>query len=242
MKGMTRLGRTAISALVGVMTMVSAAPVAAQSAGVPIDREAARIDARELRSDRTNEARRVLADYARCVVARYGGRGDLLECFIEAPPGTRVAHRAGERLAGSACLANHELSFDPELFRGVIYEVLYRRDFAASPVPDLTIVPVSTDSQIGAHSESPRQLMLLRQYAGCVVRAAPDRARSLVLSGTTEADEEMAFTALRDPLSACLADGQLRFSRSMLRGLLAESLYLLSKVAISRAPVQSAAN
>ncbi|MBC7985058.1 MAG: hypothetical protein H7X93_00070 [Sphingomonadaceae bacterium] len=227
--------------LIAACALSTGGQAAAQPAGSRA-RDPAEVNEREMRRDREEEARRVLAVYARCIVGRYGEQSRLA-AFLAAPPGSRLAGRIGQQLASSACLESHGLRFHEELFRGVIYQALYHRDFAAAPIPDFAGVPAS-DALPASDGESrgPESAILLRRYANCVTRADPRAVRALVMSGTTEDDEAAAFVALRDPLSACLGDGEIRFSRTMLRGLLAESLYRLTEDALSAPATATAAN
>jgi hypothetical protein len=49
-----------------------------------------------------------------------------------------------------------------------------------------------------------------------------------MLSDVDTSQEAASFDGLRDALGGCLASGSLRFSREILRGVIAESLYKFS--------------
>lgn len=186
------------------------------------------------RRDQEAEAQRVMNDYARCVLIR---RSSLAMRFLQTPPRSREAARAGSRAATNVCLGRGELSFHAPLFRGSLFEALYDREFGRRGAEDLGAVPPIDYAADHPDRESDiaRQQTSLRQFADCAVRADPAAAHSLIASEVTSEAESRAFAALGPELNGCLPQGiELRFSRPVLRGLIAETLYRLSAAKAGR--------
>jgi hypothetical protein len=178
------------------------------------------------------EAQRILVVFSRCVVLR-NRRG--VERFLALIPGSPDWSRAGARIATSDCLYNGQLRFQPPMFRGALYEALYRIDFRARPIPDLAAAPAVdyAGADTASLNETQRGWVALQSFADCVVRAAPSAARALVLSGIGASEERRAFALVTPALGPCLVAGvELRFSRPVLRGLISESLYRLTAAAV----------
>jgi hypothetical protein len=174
------------------------------------------------------EGRRAMHDYANCVV-RSNRRG--VESYLAVPPGTPEWARLGTRIATSDCLQGGQLRFQPSIFRGSLYEALYHVDYArrrptdisqAPPIAYLTGAPATL-------TEAQRGWLGLQDFSDCVVRAKPAEARALLLSEVATASEGRALAAISPALGPCLVRGaEARFSRPILRGLIAESLYRLT--------------
>lgn len=68
----------------------------------------------------------------------------------------------------------------------------------------------------------------MRRFAQCVVRGDPTMARSVMASAPGSQEESALFHAVAQRRNGCLGQGRLRFRHGMLRGALAEQLYLRS--------------
>jgi hypothetical protein len=181
-------------------------------------------------------ARRVMAAFARCILSR--SRRDA-EQFLGALPRSVDADRLASRIVTHECVGSGRLQFSSSLFRGALYEVLYLADFARRH-PALADAPVVTytSADPATLTDHQRGWLALARFGDCVVRALPAQARALVVSEVDSDSEQRAFAALMPALGGCLVQGsQLSFSRPMLRGVIAESLYRLS---IAAAAVPSA--
>jgi hypothetical protein len=67
---------------------------------------------------------------------------------------------------------------------------------------------------------------LLQRFGDCVVSANPADARALVLATAATQAERAAIARLGPALGGCVAPkNQVRFSRAVLQGVLAEALY-----------------
>jgi hypothetical protein len=175
----------------------------------------------------------LMQDYARCAIAASGPR--QLDRFLSANPLSADGQKYGRLLAPAKCMTYPAtMWFGTTLFRSAIYVALYRRDYAHSAA-----LPSADQPQLRfageVRSDKPEDeasYVSLRGFGDCVVRQEPGSARQLVLSEPERQEENVAFAALRKPMSDCLAPKQtLSFSRQMLRGILAEALYKLSAAA-----------
>jgi hypothetical protein len=201
-------------------------PAAAQDSGSLVKRfEPAQITENAVSPE--VRARRALRDFAICTAQRSRAKTDRYLQQFQPEPETRLA----KSLASSQCLWDGQLKMTWALFRGALYEAVYREDFRKGPVADLQNAPVIDYLAGAADREHPQARVYgaLRRLADCAVRADPAAALRLVatLDGTmAEAD---AFRTLVPRVSGCVVAGQeLKFSRPMLRGLVAETLYRLS--------------
>jgi hypothetical protein len=188
--------------------------------------------------DDSAHAQRVMSDFARCVVMR-NRRG--VERFLGIIPGSSDWAAAGSRIATPNCLHNAQLRFQPSIFRGALYEALYRVEYAARPVPELATAPEIDYAAADPTSlnEIQRSWVALQSFGDCVVRASGSNARSLVVSDAGSPAERNAFAAITPALGPCLPQGvQLAFSRPILRGLVAESLYRLTAASAAAASRQ----
>lgn len=198
-----------------------------------LDRSPAVPNEREVWRNPELEAQRTLAEYARCIVARYG---DRLDAFLDAPSGSREAERLGRRLARSDCFHGGQLRFVDTLFAGAIYEALYDRDYASMPIPDLAGIRIASDTPVEAEEGNEQAVLFnaLERFANCAVRVDAAGTRALLDSHVTEDDETEAFQALMPALNGCLTGADLHFGRPMLRSILAEALYKLTEAAYSQ--------
>lgn len=188
--------------------------------------------------DEAVEAQRVMNDYGSCILQRSRRRA---EAALRKVPGSKWEDQAMRKLASPDCLSDGVLSFQPGLFRGSLFEALYEADFKTTPVAAADAPPV--DYSAGADApitDEVRVQVALRQFADCVVRSNASAARALVLSKVGSAAEGDSFQQLMPAMSRCLAKGvELNFTRPVLRGLIAETLYRLSRAAASSSVSQS---
>lgn len=171
-----------------------------------------------------DRARQTMYDFARCAVKR--ARGSI-SAYLKSFPGSGEAHRLASRLATDECLDSGAMTFNDAVFRGAIYEMLYRDRYGRNPLNDLTALP-SPDYAIGSNpmDENHMGAVALRRYADCIVRANPQAANVLIMSRAGTATEKAAFDAMMPNFSACLQkDRVLRFSKSILRGAIGETLF-----------------
>jgi hypothetical protein len=142
--------------------------------------------------------------------------------------GSAEATDLAKRIADADCLSSGTLKFKEPAMRAHFYEIVYRREFARTPAGDIAAaapVDYAAGGPGGATNE-----VALRAFADCVTRSDPVSARQLVLSEPATSMEKQGFEALSPSFSGCLPkDQQLAFSKTILKGLVAETLYRLSR-------------
>ena len=123
------------------------------------------------------------------------------------------------------------MRFNESLFRGGVYDVLYRKKFQYNAPVDFSATPAidySVGRDVETHGDTDSRIAL-RQIADCTVRKAPQESRALILSIVASKAEGAAFTQIVPSMSSCVFEGsKLSFSKSVLRGVIGEALYRLS--------------
>lgn len=230
----------ATGALAAVAPFAAISPASAQQSEGVLDSSPAEPDRGLLRRDAEQESRRVLADFVECVIAR-NPRG-LVE-YLAATPSTQEAHRLGTRMVGggraraSRCLNSGELRFVDSLLRGAVFEMLFRRDYAGRELPRFVDMRLASDTPIAPQddNEQARRWNALNRFSNCVVRLDTQSARALILSDVNGSEETEAFNALQEDLNQCMFFGsELSFSRPLLRGVIAEAVYMHAKAAFAQ--------
>lgn len=147
-------------------------------------------------------------------------------------------------LADATCLRSGDddggtLRFREHLFRGGLYEALYRSRFRTPPPGFAALPPLAYRWTDARGATGSRAVSRERAAFGeCVVRAGPAESHALLQTEVTRDAEQAAFAALLPHFSACVPAGaSLRFSRPVLRGIVAEALYELSVTAQQLQPV-----
>lgn len=185
-------------------------------------------------AEQPDRMRRVVGAFAECLVNRAGYR---LRPLLELPVGAGATVKAWVGLDPSAsCLreANQEsddlqLHFKPYLMRGPVYEELYRKDFGRAAIADIAGVPSVVYPHGPAESSEAQRYRLAMTIGDCVVRAAPEASRALLFTGVTSPAEQSAMAAVVPHMSGCLPAGQtMKFSKVIVRGMIAEPIYRLT--------------
>ncbi len=209
--------------------MVLAFPVAAQQTGTWSKRAPAQVPNTD-QSD-AERARITTSRYVECVL-RNTPRARV-DQYLRTFPDTVVANELGVKLTASECLATGGLRFRESLLRAQIYQALYRREFGKDAAVDISAAG-QIDYSVGKPAQGFDQSVALRNFGDCVVRANPQQARALTLSEQASESEAKAFQALMPFFGGCLSkDSKVEFSKSVLRGIVGETLYRLSKNAVS---------
>jgi hypothetical protein len=180
------------------------------------------------------DSERSMQDYAECVVARSKGNSGKanLDRYLRLTPSVPGYRKLGEKLATDACveagMSEVTMTFSPLLFRLSLYEARYRRDFGKRAAPEMADAPpLDLAAEFDAPvDELPREVVFLRQLGNCVARLDAAHSHDLVLSRMHTPAEAALITSLQPSLGVCVPEGAtFRFSRTMLRGALAEALY-----------------
>ncbi|HEV7340110.1 MAG TPA: hypothetical protein VGN68_00600 [Sphingopyxis sp.] len=155
----------------------------------------------------------------------------MIELYLKTAAGSKAAHKRANSLSVDDCLSTGEMRFNEFLFRGGVYDVLYQKDYRKVGPLDFAATPDVDYAAVGAdalETPSPSHVALI-QVADCTVRKAPEEARNLILSGVASKSEGVAFASIVPSMEGCLSQGsQLKFSKSVLRGVIGEALYRLS--------------
>lgn len=147
-----------------------------------------------------------------------------------------------------------QVRFAGDQYRYTLADALVRRELAALPAPDLTLVPKldhrepgpppsrlsasgkplkDKDFQRALESHQRAQAFtFLSRYGECVVRMDPETSRALLLSDPLTPAESAQFEALKPTLAACLTPGEtLTLGKLAIRGTVAINYYRLAKAA-----------
>lgn len=178
----------------------------------------------------SKEAQRTMQRYSDCIVKR-SALDDEVEAFLRQPADSPASHGAAMKLVVPACMpravGQTEMRMQGPLFRGAIYEAMYRDRFAKR-APDFAAVP-PLELAKEFDGEPAAQDTYFRVFGDCVARQASDVSHRLLLSSAGSAQESAALAAAQPTLGICLPKDQtLKFSRPVLRGIVAEAMVKLS--------------
>ncbi len=192
------------------------------------------------------EADRTMADFSECIVADRGLR-PRAERYLRLAPEGPAFQDAARRLATPTCMprafVTTRLAFKAKLFREALFSALYQRDFGRSPPPDLKAVPrlVIASEFDGNEADIPVTISFERVVGDCVARANPVGVHRLLMTKVASYEEGEALQQVVPEFPGCVPAGQrLAFSRPVLRGILAEALYKLRRVANAPAALMQA--
>lgn len=190
----------------------------------------------EPRSIKPVEAEQAMALYAECIVS-VRTRRVRAERFVRLLPDNAAYKKASLDLSVDDCVPTPgfgltELGFQPEVLRAALFPALYKRDFGRQPPTEIDKVPplvVSTEFD-GTGGDVPDLVFFMRLLGDCTARAGPASVHELLLTKVGGSGERAALGKVMPALARCLSDKrQLKFSRGMLRGMLAEALFKLRK-------------
>lgn len=180
-----------------------------------------------------SDGQRILNGFADCLVAKHR---PMVEQYLAEAPDSRGARFRSRRLEGTRCNASLLLAARDNQIRGALYEAMFLVDFRDAPPMDLRNAPAIPDTaEAAGASEWARTSSALLKYSDCIVRSDGAGTRAILAAEVGTAREAAAFRAVAPSLSRCLAEGQqIKFSRPLLRGFLAEALYRLSSLAAGK--------
>lgn len=204
----------------------------------------------------SGETRRLIADYAKCVVARHPSEAS--QAILSNIDNSALLDRY-KMLVDGECLvrhthANSEMRFTGDLYRYALADALVQRELADQPAPDLATVarldigpvptpplapPASANAADTARYrealrgyDEARSYRIIAAFGECVVRVNPAGAKALILTQPTSDEEDRQFAALNPTLGQCLGEGQsLTFGKLALRGTTAVAYYRLAHAA-----------
>ena len=169
-----------------------------------------------------------MRSYARCVLGVQRTR--IME-YLNTLPGSPNAFKLANNISRDECLASDQLRFNEKLFRWTLYDELFNSNFRNFDVLKIASVPntdfVALAANLGAID---METLAVWQLGECTVRAAPAEAFVLVKSAIASKAETAAINAIVPHVGSCLEQGsKLKFSKPVLRGIMAETLYKLAK-------------
>jgi hypothetical protein len=182
-------------------------------------RQAERAKIEKEGSSRGEAAWRTVVAFSECTLAKH--RNDVA-AWLRKPDDRKALNR----LIDEECLDDGELQFAHNIIRGGLYTAMYRRDFRRESAP-LILAPLDV-SQVATATGDPtfQDLVTLLTFADCIVRRDVPSARNLVLAVPGTERAASSFQQLSRHFQVCLTQGsQLKFSKTILVGLIAEALY-----------------
>ncbi|MEK6638563.1 MAG: hypothetical protein AABY88_10820 [Pseudomonadota bacterium] len=218
-----------------VAVLIAGSMASAQETGSLITRKPAQIDSRD-----KDAVRKTLEIFSTCVMERaYGRVIKMVDMRIDVP---EYAKQMDSISSGyDDCLSGGDLNVTNGLFRGGLFRALYMREFKLDgPVMfDPAFETGYRDRYPAPYSEEARSSIAMESFAECVSRADGVNVRVLVGSVAGSSVETAAIQALAPKLGPCIAQGnQIRFTKLILKGALAEGLYRLSMASKSGAGVK----
>jgi hypothetical protein len=185
------------------------------------------------------EARIAVSKYAACVVKKKGYRARLL---LDEPIGEKGAGSRWAEVMNSDCLTEEavgekyeeqaEMRFTPMIIRGAIYEILLAKDYGQVAKIDNfeTVKSVKYAAQAKLPSSAEAAYSVAMNIGECTVREATEESYALLAAAVGSAEEKAATSALLPKLEACTPQGvSLEFSMSVVRGMIAEPMYRMTK-------------
>lgn len=188
------------------------------------------------------EAERTMQLYSDCMVGRRQYQAKIAEFLRTSPDSPQFGER-GMKLIEPTCMpraiSRTQMRMAPAIFRPALYSALYRTEFKRAPADVGNRAKLDYAAELEAGAVAPANYAYLREVGDCTSRAKPAEVRALILTRIGGDDEKSALAALMPAVQQCVPEGaKLRFSRTILRGTLAEGLYKLSKAPIA-APASS---
>jgi hypothetical protein len=182
-----------------------------------------------------------MANFSSCVVSL--NRPDLV-AYLRLSPYSKKYNHAGQNLATEMCLSISagSMRFKPDLFRWSLFEALYKADFGKQPIEDVSSTPPidfrnERDWAAGDDIGYINQYVAVRDFGDCTSRKNAALVDAVLNSKVYSSEEQALFEQLQPELGKCLAgSGKLTFTRTSLRGILAEALYNLRMKLRSTAP------
>lgn len=190
------------------------------------------------------DAERTLAEFGECVLDREGRRARA-ERFLRLPPAGEAFEEAADPLTPEECLRLRggtymEMRIRPDALRASLFAALYKREFGrVPPPPEVSTVPPLrfADEFEGDVATLPQSVRVLRGVGDCTARTDPAGAHAFLLTTLGGPDERRELQRVTSALANCLPEGQqVRFTRAVLRGMLAEGLYKLRRAAAGQPP------
>jgi hypothetical protein len=204
---------------------------------------AAPADAAKEKAEAEAMGRKVLADYAECVVQ---AQPSLARKYVLTPVGERMPEDEFRKVMGPRCLGflRGKLRMRYQQYRAALAERLITVELKGRGPIDPAAKPALIWTEPKAPTrddETTREgysMAVAEMYMGklgeCIVRANPGAAQALLATKISDAAELTAFRALSPAIPACVPTGEtLKLNRATLREAIAISYYRLAAGATS---------
>lgn len=186
-------------------------------------------------SEERRFAEKEMAYFSQCLVRT--NRARVME-FVRLSPNAKEIKNVVRFIAAPKCLSlqAQKMRMKPDLLRWSLFEALFSADFGKSNIPNVGLGPALDfrSEMTFSATDSPayvEQFVATRQFGDCTVRADPAKAYALLATEVFTVQEQLAVNALKPVLGQCLTgNGSVGFSRTSLRGILAEAMFKLRTV------------
>jgi hypothetical protein len=186
------------------------------------------------------DAARVAVDkYAACLVESKGYR---IRPLLDQPIGDKGEPQRWLKVINADCLFENTVSkrsdgeatirFSPNVIRGAVFESFLRKDYSKLPKVQSfdDVGPVKYASQAKDASTAEAAYALSMDMGECTVRKATESSHALLATSVGTKAEMVATEALLPTIESCTQSGvTLKFSLSIIRGMIAEPMYRLTK-------------
>lgn len=182
---------------------------------------------RELSAKRAESA---MYNYSKCLI-RNKKREKLVDDYLLIPDGHPDQDNVNQKLIVPGCAINgSRMSFEGSLFRRSLFTALYVKYYRNTKPTDINV-----DYEVDYTAEtSPKYgtitgaQLVLRKISDCTVRNNPIAVHNFIVAKLHSKSEKLALPNVVTALSNCLPnETELKFSRTILKGQLAEALYKL---------------
>jgi hypothetical protein len=175
-----------------------------------------------------SEAEKVMANFAKCVIGSKKRQEKAL-AYLMIPNGDPRQNVEGSAIAKSECaMPGSQMRFQGDLFAGTLYTALYRKFYVKTPPGDLSAIePAVYESEFKVTTTPVgTEQLALRAFGDCAVLQNPAAAHDFAISEMRGQNEKAALPAVVEATGLCVSAGStLKFSRTILKGVIAESLY-----------------
>lgn len=206
----------------------------------------------------TNKRRLVMADFARCVVARRPALAS--EAILLNVDNSTFMRRYGKLADGDCLLKAYQtfggvqMALPGDLMRYALADALVAAELSgavptdfsvAAPLEHRQVDDAPLDAKLKGRklaeaeqaSAKAQAWTIFSRFGECVVRTQQAKARALLTAKPASPEEGQAFAAITPDLGYCLAQGsQFAINRTNLRGTLALNYFRLAMAPRTQAP------
>jgi hypothetical protein len=180
----------------------------------------------------------VMREFARCTIDKKPGK---VAALLAMPLGGEY-DKAMRQVVTDDCLSAGEIRFQPILLRGALFTELWQRRVLAEskskpwgpalPAYDLNAPMVDADAKAQLQQS-------LLSFGDCIVKRDRPAANDVVVRQVGSKSQDEAYARLMPDLGPCLPQGQqVKFSKPILEGVLAEALYRAPAATSTEAGIQ----